>query len=353
VNKTIRIAAGLAVVALTATACGSKPKNNSGGGGGGNASFKACMVTDTGGIDDRSFNAASWAGMQAAQSVAQVSYVQSATQNDYVQNINGLLAKKCGLIVTVGGLMQPATDQAAKANPSQKFVIVDASSQAPNLKGLEFNTAQGAFLAGYLAAAETKTGKVGTWGGMRIAPVTIYMDGFWEGVQYYNKQNSKNVQVLGWNEQNQSGGQFTNSFTDQNGGKQLTQTMQQQGADIVFPVAGGAGLGAAAAAEQSNGQLKVIWVDTDGCVSAQQYCNVFLASAVKGITTAVTSAVEDSAAGKFNDTNYIGTLANGGTGLTLDKGGSVSPAVQTQLNTVKQAIISGSITITSPSQPKP
>ena len=120
----------------------------------------------------------------------------------------------------------------------------------------------------------SKTGKVATYGGLNIPPVTIYMDGFWEGVQYYNKQNSKNVKVLGWDEKNQKGGTFANSFTDANKGKQITQQFQQQGADIVFPVAGGTGVGSAAAAAASGGKLSVIWVDTDGCESVPQYCNV-------------------------------------------------------------------------------
>ena len=106
---------------------------------------------------------------------------------------------------------------------------------------MQFNTAQGGFLGGYLAAGMSKTGKVATYGGLNIPPVTIYMDGFWEGVQYYNKQKGKNVQVLGWDEANQKGGTFANSFTDANKGKQITQQFQQQGADIIFPVAGGTG----------------------------------------------------------------------------------------------------------------
>ena len=81
------------------------------------------------------------------------------------------------------------------------------------------------------------------------------MDGFWEGVQYYNKQKGKNVQVLGWDEKNQKAGTFANSFTDANKGKQITQQFHQQGADVVFPVAGGTGVGAGQAAAASNGKV--------------------------------------------------------------------------------------------------
>src|SRR5512139_254400 len=140
--------------------------------------------------------------MQAAQKdgKANVQDVQSTNENDYVPNINGLIAKKCDLIVTVGGLMGDATDQAAEANASQKFAIVDdgpmnfkTNKVESNVHGLQFNTAQGAFLAGYLAAGSSKTGKVATWGGLNIPPVTVYMDGFWEGVQYYNQQKGTKV----------------------------------------------------------------------------------------------------------------------------------------------------------------
>ena len=228
------------------------------------------MVLDIGGVDDHSFNQSSWAGMQAAKATnpnLTISYVGSNSQNDYTPNLNAETNKGCDTVIAVGGLMGTAVAKAAKANPKQHYAEIDDSNQGlKNVYGLQYNTAQGGFLGGYLAAAMSKTGKVATYGGLNIPPVTIYMDGFWEGVQYYNQKNSKNVQVLGWDEKNQKGGTFANSFTDANKGKQITQQFQQQGADIVFPVAGGTGIGSAAAAQTSNGQLSVIWVDTDGCV---------------------------------------------------------------------------------------
>jgi basic membrane lipoprotein Med (substrate-binding protein (PBP1-ABC) superfamily) len=222
---------------------------------GGNANYKACMVTDTGGIDDKSFNAAAWAGMQAAQSdgKAKVSYVQSKTQTDYVPNINALLKQKCQLIIGVGGLMADAINNAAKKNPATHFAIVDSNGNGTNVQGLQINTAQSGFLGGYLAAAYSKSGVVATYGGLNIKPVTVYMDGYWEGVQYYNKQKGKSVKVLGWDETNQKGGTFAGSFTDQGKGQQITQNFINQGADVIFPVAGGTGLGSAAACQSASG----------------------------------------------------------------------------------------------------
>lgn len=360
-RRTVRALAALAVVALAASACGSKPNDSSNAsdnasGGGGDA-FKACMVTDTGGIDDRSFNASAWKGMQDAEKDGKVkaNNVQSTSENDYVPNINALISQKCGIVVTVGGLMADATKTAAEQHKDQKFAIVDAGYDPPlpNVFTMQFNTAQGGFLGGYLAAAMTKTGKVATYGGIKIAPVTIYMDGFWEGVQYYNKQKGKNVQVLGWDETKQDG-TFANSFTDQNKGKQITNNFVQQGADIVFPVAGGTGLGSGAAAEAAGGKLNLLWVDFDGCENAPQYCKFFISSVVKNISPIVTKTVESAASGSFSSGSYVGTLQNDGTSLAPfhEWDAKVPADVKSELDQIKQDIISGKITISSPAQPK-
>jgi basic membrane protein A and related proteins len=345
--------AGVVTLGLVLGACGSKPSSSAGGSSGTN--FQACMVTDTGGIDDRSFNASAWAGMQAAQNdgKAKVRYLQSKSESDYAPNITALTKQSCNLIVTVGGLMAQATTDAAKANPSQHFAIVDSNGNGTNVQGLQFNTAQAGFLAGYLAAGYSKTGKVATYGGLKIPPVTIYMDGFWEGVQYYNAKKGKSVQVLGWDE-NAQNGSFAGSFTDQTQGQQLANNFIQQGADVIFPVAGGTGLGSAGAAQASNGKAVIIWVDTDGVQSAPQYASVFLSTAFKNVNTAVQKAVEDASGGTFATKDYIGTLSNGGVGLAPfhDFASKVDPGLQSELNTLKQDIINGTIQIKSPSQPK-
>jgi basic membrane protein A len=379
--RTSAVIAGVAAVTLALSACGSKSNGggNAGGGttgsssqpSGGNSSsvtssssntstgktINACMVLDTGGVNDKSFNQSSWAGMQNAAKAnpnIKVSYVPSNSGNDYTPNLRNETSKGCNPVIAVGGLMFANVKAIAKANPKVHYAEVDFASQGPNSYGIQFNTAQGAFLGGYLAAGMTKTGKVATWGGLNIPPVTIYMDGFWEGVQYYNQQNSKNVQVLGWNEKNPKAGTFSQSFTDQNKGKQISQTFVNQGADIIFPVAGGAGLGAGAAAQASQGHANVIWVDTDGCVSAAQYCKYFISSVTKGLTTSVQTYLHTVASGTFPTGSYVGTLKNGGTGLAPfhDFESKVPSDLKSQLAKVKAGIESGSIKITSPSQPK-
>jgi basic membrane protein A and related proteins len=365
-RSVIKIAAVAMTGALVLAACGSKSGTSgsssptttaSGGGTATTAAFNACMVLDIGGVDDHSFNQTSWAGMVSAQTAnpnIKISHVDSNSQNDYAPNLAAEQQKGCGTIIAVGGLMFDAVKTAAGLHPTQQYAEVDAPSTGPNVYGIQYNTAQGAFLGGYLAAAMSKTGKVATYGGLNIGPVTIYMDGFWDGVQYYNKQKGKNVQVLGWSETNQKGGTFAGSFTDQSKGKSITQAFIAQGADIVFPVAGGTGLGSGAAAEASGGKVLVMWVDVDGCISAANYCNVFLTSVTKNLAGGVAAYVTQAATGTaLGGKSYIGTLANQGTGIAPfhDFATQVPASVQTELNTIKAGIIDGSITVATPSAP--
>jgi basic membrane protein A len=316
------------------------------------------MVTDTGGINDKSFNQSAWQGMQeaaAANPNITVKYLQSTTQSDYTTNINSFLGEKCGIIVTVGFLMGAATETAASKNPTQNFAIVDCSyasqcitgAKDTNIDQLVFNTVQDGFLGGYLAAGMTKTGKVATFGGEDFGTVTIYMDGYWDGVQYYNQKHGTHVQVLGWNETTQKGS-FTGDFTNQTKGQTVTQTFISEGADVIFPVAGNVGLGAAKAvqdADNAGGKVNMMWVDTDGCVSAAQYCKYFITSVTKGIQSAVKNAVLSAQSGSFKGGTYIGTLANGGAVLSPyhDFASVVPASLQTELKTIEAGIENGSI----------
>jgi basic membrane protein A len=360
VRHTLRAGAAITVAVLLAAGCGSSKSGPSpSSSGAAAAKFKACMVTDTGGIDDRSFNASSWQGMQEAAaadpSQIKAQYLQSGSASDYVPNISAFIGQKCGIIVTVGFLMGPATQTAAKAHPSQKFAIVDYSYSPPlsNVDALLFNTAQDGFLGGYLAAGMTTTGKVATYGGQKLSTVTIYMDGFWDGVQYYNSKHNTSVKVLGWNEKTQKGS-FVGNFTDLGAGQRLTNSFITEGADIIFPVAGGVGLGSAKAVQLANasGQhVNMMWVDTDGCISAPTYCKYFITSVEKGIQTAVKNAVLAAAKGSFKGGNYIGTLSNGGVGLAPyhDFASKVPASLQAELAQVKTGIENGSIKVATAS----
>ena len=320
------------------------------------AKFTGCMVADTGTIDDRSFNESAWQGMQAAAAAdpnITVKYLPSSagTNAQYAANVNTFIGEKCGIIVTVGYLMAQVTATAAKANPTEDFAIVD-NPGAPvisNQSSLVYDTVQDGFLGGYLAAGMTKTGKVAEYGGQELPTVTIYMDGFWDGVQYYNTKHGTHVQVLGWNEQTQKG-EFTNSFTDETAGETITTTFIDEGADIIFPVAGDVGLGsitAVAAANKAAGSDKdnMFWVDTDGCFSVPADCQYFISSVTKGIVPSVEQDVLAAAHGTFKGGNYIGTLANNGVSLSPyhDFASKVPAALQAELATVKTGIENGSI----------
>jgi basic membrane protein A len=345
---------------LAAAACGNAPDKSPGAGSGASAAAKytACMVTDLGGIDDRSFNAAAWAGLQAAakaQPTIEPKNTASSAEAAYEPNLQQYVAQKCNFILSVGGLMHDATAKVAKANPNQQFAIVDSKVDSPNVFPMQFATEQAAFLAGYLAAGYSKTGKVGTFGGLKIPPVTVFMDGFADGVAQYNKAKSKTVQVIGWDKAKQNG-TFAESFTDQNKGKSIASTLVAQGADVIMPVAGGTGLGAAAVAQASSGKTAVIWVDQDGCKSAAQYCPVFLTTVVKNISGAVQQAAVDGATGKplTATPGYLGTLQNEGVSLAPYNqfDGKVDAGLKAEVDKLKQDVIAGSVTVTSANAPK-
>lgn len=353
-RKTARIAAVAAIAALTLTACGERPTEESSGSAEettsesaapaeSNPDFKACIVSDSGGFDDKSFNQTSHDGLKAAEENlgVQTGEVESNSDSEYANNIAALVSEGCNSITTVGFLLGDATLAAAKKNKDVDFSIVDfAYDKAPkNLKGLVFNTNEPSFLAGYLAAATTETGTVGTFGGMNIPTVTIFMEGFRQGVEYYNENEGGEVQLLGWNGKS---GSFTDDFEDKTKGQAIGEQMIGQGADIVFPVAGPAGLGGLQAAK--DGDVKAIWVDTDGCVSAAEYCDVLLTSVMKAMDVAVEEAIAASVHDEFSSEPYVGTLENDGVGLA-DISDDVDPAVVEKVEELKQQIIDGEITV--------
>lgn len=377
-NKSLAAPAILSALALSVAGCAQAPdaaststatstttstasSQASGGDTAAPGDFKGCMVSDEGGFDDKSFNQTSHDGLVKAKSELgiQTGEMQSATANDFAKNINAMVAAKCDIIVTVGFMLGDATVAAAKANPDVQFAIVDwndpsKTSGLKNLKPLIFNTAQPSFMAGYTAAAMSKTGTVGTFGGMNIPTVTIFMDGFQQGATYYNTQKSKNVKVLGWDPKNPKGGQFVGNFSDVAGGSRIASTLTSQGADVVFPVAGPAGEGALQVAQKSGGKVNAVWVDTDGCVSAANYCGSIVTSVQKAMDVAVFDAIKAAKDGSFSGEPYVGTLENDGVKLAeFHEFDSKVPAeLKTELEGVKADIVSGKIKIESASQPK-
>jgi basic membrane protein A len=361
-----------ALAALALAACGEAPDENadagaSASGGAAAADFLGCMVTDQGGIDDRSFNASAWAGLQAAEASEgiEVKYVTSKSESDYTPNVNSLVAEDCGIIVTVGFSLGDATRTAAQENPdTEKFAIVDENPDGDpatedvfepidNVKPLLFNTAEAAYLAGYLSAGMSETGTVGTFGGIKLPTVAVFMDGFADGVAKFNEDNGADVKLLGWDKEKQDG-LFAGKFDSPTDGQNLAKNLIQQGADIIMPVAGGTGLGAAAEAQASGGKVAIVWVDADGYESASQYKEVFLTTVEKGIATAVETATVETVNGSFNNTPFIGTLANDGVGLAPyhDYESKVPAELNAKVEELKAQIIDGTIVVESSNSPK-
>ena len=317
------------------------------GSGSGAEGFKACQVTDIGGIDDRSFNETAYEGILRAEEElgAESAFLESGGEEDYATNIAALMDQGCDLIVTVGFLLGDATLEAAEANPDQDFAIVDFAYDAPidNVKPLLFNTDEAAFLAGYLAAGMTTSGTVGTFGGINIPSVTIFMDGFLNGINHHNTEKGTDVRLLGWDG---SDGLFTGDFEDQDKGRQQAQSLLDEGADIILPVAGPVGLGAAAAV-RDNGTAKVIWVDTDGCVSAEEYCDLFLTSIEKKIDNAVLEAVRSAQGGELDGEPYFGTLENEGVALSPfhEFEDEVPQELKDEVEALQEAIIAGDVAV--------
>jgi basic membrane protein A and related proteins len=307
----------------------------------------ACQVTDTGGIDDRSFNQTAWKGVQdaiaAGYATEDSDFLESQAQTDYETNINSWIEEGCDLIITVGFLLGDATAAAAEANPDQYFEILDFAYDPPidNVVGAVFNTVDAAFLAGYLAAGVTETGTVATYGGIQLpGAVTDFMDGFVYGVRYYNQENGTDVNVLGWNPEEQTG-TFTGDFENLDNGRNVSQAFVDEGADVILPVAGPVGEGSLQLAQQV-GNVWVVGVDSDWSESFSQYSDVVLTSVLKGLDVAVSSVIQDVAEGNFEGGTRVFTIAENGVGLGTIAD-SVDQALIDEVSALEEALKDGSL----------
>lgn len=310
-------------------------------------SIKVCQVTDTGGIDDKSFNATAWKGVEDAENEFGVEgkFLESQQQTDYEKNINAFVEEGCDLIVTVGFLLGDATAAGGAAYPDQKFTIVDYAYDPtiPNVLGQVFNTQEAAFLAGYVAAAVSKTGKIGTFGGIQIPPVTVFMDGWALGAAYYNEVHGTSVEVLGWDAGTQTG-LFTNNFESLEDGRLMGEQLMDEGVDIILPVAGPVGLGTAASAEERGG-VYIVGVDADWALTNPQYAAITLTSVLKNMDITTLNAIKGVIDGSFAGGVTVGTLENGGVGLAPFHGlaNMISAELQAELNDVAAKLIAGEL----------
>ncbi len=372
-KKSIFAVASGAVLALGLAACGAPPEaegetaapdsqETDGGGEGegdaaaGDGDFTACMVSDEGGFDDASFNESGFNGLKRAESELgiEIKWAESADPSDYPSNVDSQVQAGCDLIIGVGFALNDTISESAAANPDVMYALVDDVPEEglENARALVFNTQEAGFLAGYLAAGMSETGTVATYGGMLFPSVTIFMDGFVDGVDHYNEAKGTDVKALGWDKEQQDGS-ATGDFSNVENGYNTTKQFISQGADIILPVAGPVGSGSLKAASEEEG-VSVIWVDADGYLQdanadTKQY---ILTSVMKGITQSVFDVIKDTVDGNFTSEPYVGTLENEGVGLAPfhDFEDQVSDELKSEIEDLREQIVSGELEVTSPSQ---
>ena len=315
--------------------------------------FLACQVTDVGGIDDKSFNATAWKGVEDAVAAYGIEgkYLESQQQTDYEANINAFIEEECDIILPIGYLLADATLAAAEANPDMPFAIVDVNYiAADNIYGSGYAMNEGTFLAGYLAAGMTETGVVATYGGINIPPVTIFMDGFVMGVRKYNEVHGTDVQVLGWDPE-AADGLFTGNFESTDDGRTMGESLVDEGADIIMSVAGPVGAGTLAVLEDL-GSGYLIGVDIDWTIHYEAQADYILASAYKGIDKFVTKQIEEVMNGTFGPGNLAGNLENGYVDLiySFANEDKIPQDLKDEVAELKAGIIAGEI-VTVPAAP--
>ena len=357
-------AAGLAfAAALAVSACASSSSSgtatsgttagNSAGGAASNAGFSACIMISNTGIADHSFNQAAWAAMTEAKSKLgiTVKYLEQSGTVDFSTIGAEFVQDNCSMIIGVGFDTETTIDTLAKANPSIKFAVIDdtLTTPEPNAVSLVYQTNQASFLGGYLAAGMSKSGTVGVYGNEAIAPVELYMTGYVYGVDYYNKVHSTNVKVIGWNPSSGSG-QFVGSFTDVNHGKLITEAEIQQGADVIFAVAGPIDEGTVEAMKAAGGPAAgyyTLWVDSDGCETNPNACGELLSTVQKNIQPSLYQVIQKTVTGSFPKGNYLGTLTDSGVGLAPyhQLAGKVPATLQKEITALEQSVAAGTVQV--------
>ena len=340
----------LALFALTLgatavlAACGGSKSDSSQASSQNNAgssdNFKAVMVSDTGGIDDKSFNQGAWEGLQewgknngGKTKGNGIDYILSKAESDYTTNLNTAVLNEYNIIFAIGFKLQKAVDEAAKQNPDAHFAIIDSVVEQPNVASINYKDQEAAFLAGVAAGATTKTNKVAFIGGMHGPALDKFEAGFKAGVQAVNPKATVEIQ-------------YAESFSDGAKAKSLAEAMYASDVDIIYAAAGGAGLGVFAAAKsivEANPDRKiwVIGVDQDqqaeGKVNDSR--NVTLTSTLKGVKQALMKFTDDAAKGNYHGgEQVVYGLSDDGVGLT---DGQLTEEVKAKVAEYKKAIIDG------------
>ena len=320
------------VMAIALVACGGKGGDDTEKDPTGDetAKIKIGMVTDVGGVNDKSFNQTSWEGLQALaeeDDSFEVKYLESKTDADYQTNINTFVDEGYDLIICVGYMLADATREAAEANPEQYFAIIDDSSiDLPNVACLMFAQEQASYLVGLVAGSVTESKNVGYVQGMVSDSMNLFGIGYITGVL----EVCPDAQIQQYN---------ANSFVDSSGGSTAAKNMITNGADVIYHAAGGTGNGVIEACNEEG--IWAIGVDTDQSPLAPDHV---ITSAMKRVDTAaqdISKAVKD---GAFTAGVHMYDLSNGGVDLSPTRD-HIPADVLEYVEAAKQAIINGEKTV--------
>ena len=313
------------------------------------SSLKVGMMTDSGTIDDKSFNQGTWEGIQqyaADHAGVEVKYVQPGgeAKEDYLSAADNLIMSGNQVVVAPGFKFEEAITELQTANPDVKFVILDGqpAEVAENTVAIYFAEQEAGFLAGVAAALQTKTGKVGFIGGMQIPSVERFGFGYVAGVAYANATYGTEVEVADY--------LYNGTFTDVQGGQAQAGGMYDKGIDIVFVAAGGVGNGVINEAKtraEAGEDVYVIGVDVDqyedGMMSNGK--SVILTSAIKRIDNAAYDSIEAFVNGNFPGGQVI-TMDSKTNGVGLPENNpNLSEDTANKTNEVFEAIKAGTIVV--------
>ena len=335
-KRVLFLFAAMLVFGTVLAACGT-----SGGGtsNGKKDSVKVAMVTDVGGVNDKSFNQSAWEGLQKfgkdfnLKQNTDYKYLQSTSSNDYEPNLTQLVQQKYDLVFGIGYLMQNAVKNVAERNKNAHLAIVDSVVDAPNVVSINFKEEQGSFLVGVVAGLMTKTNKVGFIGGIDSALIKKFENGFKAGVKSVNPK----AQIFT---------QYAGSFDAADKGQAIAATFYGKGADIIYHASGATGNGVFTEAKtrKKNGQnVWVIGVDRDQ-YDAGLPEDVTLTSMVKRVDRAVYDVSKMVKDGKFpgGKTLEFG-LKDDAVGLS-EHHQHIPEDVLKKVDEYKSKIISGEIT---------
>jgi basic membrane protein A len=312
--------------------------------------MKVCMVTDSGGIGDKSFNDLTWKGVQQGIDEFGVDgkYIQSGQPSDFAPNLAACKDEGATLIVCVGFMMADDCKAAATANPDIYYAGVDMGGfELTNFRGVGAKMEESSYLAGYLSAGMSESKKLGWYVGIMGPPVQIFGDGYWYGMDAFNKAHTDTVTMIGYDPQKPGEATQTGSWIDADKGRSIGQSMMNEGVDIIMPVCGGVGA-ATAAYMQEQGKGYIIGVDQDWTQTYPQYSAQILASVLKKVDVHVYDAIKRIVDGTWEGGDFTLTLANGGTDLAYNSAITVPQALMDEIAALKAKIISGEIVIPAP-----